>query len=137
MRKYTPAQYERRMQRLVTQIKDGDKPVYNSSRYGAMVAIKLAPKDTNTLINNIHFKKSMNNQAWILQKNPGKQNPARYGRAKGQPFNYAEAMRHQGVTRSRIRTGSPDYMKLAAKETKDKFKINVVAHVKNIIKITK
>lgn len=138
MKKYTPQQYAHRMQRLTKEIEKGNNVVQKVSRYGAQVAAQLAPQDTGALINNIHFKKSKNNVAWILQKNPGHQNPNNVGMA----WNYAEAMRRNNAMgvkwlAPRIRSGDPDYMKNAARFTRSKFKQNVRAHVVRAIKVTK
>ena len=128
--------YARRVSRLIkTMSKGGDKTL-KAAKSSALFAKGIAPKQTGALIQAISWKKNKNNEAWILQRNPGHQNPARYGKAKGKPFNYAEAMRHAGRTRSMIRTGNPDYMREAARWGRKEFSQIIRAHVTKAIKTT-
>lgn len=125
--------YNKRIKRLIEELDDSkDKPLTKTAKYMVREAVTEAPVMTGTLIQEIHWKTSNTGQAWLLQRNPGQKNK----NWQGQPFNYAEAMRHPGKTRARIRRGDPDYMKIAARRGKKKFNKNVHAHVIRAIKTT-
>jgi len=125
--------YNKRIKRLIKELDDAkDKPLTKTAKYMVREAVTEAPVLTGTLIQEIHWKTSKQGQAWLLQRNPGLKNPNN----KGQPFNYAEAMRHPGKTRARIKSGDPDYMGIAARRGRKKFGENVHAHVIRAIKTT-
>lgn len=139
MRIYTPKQYKARLRRLEREIKSGSGRVLQKvSRWGAWKAKSIAPWQSGVLHNNIFWKSTKNHQAWITQRNPGKQNPNN----QGLPYNYAEAMRRNNTLgntwlRNRIKSGNPDYMEVAAQATRLKFKKDVRSHVVKAIKVTK
>tara|TARA_Y100000310_G_C20669135_1_gene809277 strand:- start:910 stop:1329 length:420 start_codon:yes stop_codon:yes gene_type:complete len=136
-RKYTPRQYKAMLKRLETSIiKDSGKSVNKTAAWGALKARQLAPYASGALHNAIRWKGTKTQQAWILQKNPGLQNPNNQGR----PFNYAEAMRRNNnmgvrILHSRIRSGDPDYMRHAAQLARKKFLKDVRAHIVNAIRV--
>lgn len=137
MRSYTPAQYRNRLKRLQNKIDKTNDVILKSAMYGARQAKKHAPKNTGTLFSAIGYRKSKTNQAWITQKNPGKENPNN----QGQAFNYAQYMYELSIGKRsgkyRVRRGRIDYMREAARRTRPHFKTQVRAHITRAIKTTK
>ena len=134
MTKYTLKGWRQHVKRLVnSMLSTQSVPTKKAARSAAKFAKSIAPHDTGTLIQEIHWSGTKKGGAWLLQRNPGIKNPNR----EGLSFNYAEAMRHAGKTRMYIKTGNPDYMKVAANWATKEFGVNVRAHVTRIIKTTK
>lgn len=144
-RKYTFETYTKRLESLQKKIKDGSiEAITGAARFGTAVAKQLAPLDTGALIRNITWKKSKNAQAWIMQGNPGNENPNR----RGEPFNYANAMRTgsgsmgagtklKGITnpwKKHIHTGDPDYLLKAARQVRYRLKKDIRLRTNKAIK---
>jgi hypothetical protein len=135
---YTHKTFMRKLENIKRNISQGtDTLVTGAGKYAYTIAKQKAPKDTKTLIRNIEWKRGKDKQAWLIQKNPGKQNPSRYGARKGTPFNYAFAMNSQSGSKGAMTTrgivpwinyihsGDPNYMTYAGIETFKELRRNV------------